>query len=81
VKEGEINHDTGENVKKDVRDVIPQRVKFPEVEVYGITQNTNRLIGSPFHIGKYILDISQAETSNLRIPIDHGIVPVGKQVV
>jgi hypothetical protein len=37
VKEAKVNHETGEDIKKDVGEVITEGIKFPEMIIYGIT--------------------------------------------
>jgi hypothetical protein len=56
MKKGEINHDTGENVKKDVRDMITQRVQFPEMIIDGITKYPDGLVSIPLFKREYLFD-------------------------
>jgi hypothetical protein len=37
VEESKINHNTGQDVKEDICDVITQWIELPEVIIYGIT--------------------------------------------
>jgi len=37
VKEAKVNHETGEDIKKDVGEVITEGIKFPEAIIYSIT--------------------------------------------
>jgi hypothetical protein len=81
VNECKEDHDTSENVEEDVRDVITEWIELPEIVIDCVTQNPNWLIRRPLHICKYVLNIPPTKTPNLRVFIDHRIIPVGKGVI
>jgi hypothetical protein len=45
VEEGKIDHDTCEDVKEDICDVITQWIELPEVVINGIAKHPDGLIG------------------------------------
>ncbi len=76
MKEGKINHDTGEDIKKDVCDVITQWIELPEMIIDSITQDPNGLVSGSLLKSKDLKDISPVEAFNLSIAINHRIIPV-----
>jgi hypothetical protein len=80
MKESKITYDAGENVEKDVRDVVTNGIQFPEMIIYGITQNPNGLISNPYLQGKYRSYIFQVQAADLSVPINHAIIPIRKKI-
>jgi hypothetical protein len=56
MKEGKINHDTGEDIKKDVCDVITQWIELPEMIIDGITKDPDGLVSIPLFKREYLFD-------------------------
>jgi len=78
--ERQKDHDTGEDVEKNVRDTITHGVQLPEFIINGITEHANGLVSGALLKSKNLNDISPIEASDLWIGIDHRIVPIGKEV-
>ena len=76
----EFTKDKGEDIKKDVGKMIPKRVEFPEVIINRITEHPNGLVGIPLFEGKYRFDPLPAQVPDMRVLIDHPIIPVRKLV-
>jgi hypothetical protein len=76
--QGEKNHEAREHVEQDVREPITHRVEVPDLKVHGVTQNPEGLvIVGPFKL-KDPLDSLPVQPSDLRIIVDHPVIPVRK---
>jgi hypothetical protein len=80
LKEGKKDHDTGQDIKKDIGDVITQRVKFPNPVIDGITKDPDGLVCICFLKREYLFDPTPTQISNVGILVNHSIVPIGELV-
>jgi hypothetical protein len=80
VKEGKISHDTGQDVKKDICNMITHRIKFPEMIIDGITKDPDGLKSISLLKCEYFLDPFPIQIPDGGILVNHPVVPVCKLV-
>lgn len=78
--EGKKNHDTGENVKKDVRNSITHGIQFPEFVINCITEHPDGLKSISLLKCEYFLDPVPIQIPDGGILVNHPVVPICKLV-
>src|SRR5512136_2849163 len=74
--ECEKDHDTGKNIKKDIRDMIAKRVQLPKIVIDGIAEDPDRLVSIATFKSEYLLETLPIQIPDRRILVNHPIIPI-----